>query len=313
MDMKNLLIYVLTGDFGLLTMTPSYLLCMLGPLITAFYFVQNLLAESGLLYRLANVCDRPLSKIGLSGSTLIPMLLGFGCTTVALAAISVHPDKRQRLIGSILLSIMIPCSAQVAIIFTMAFLMHARYTFIYIIFITSTFMLLSLFLNAFIPGFKGRPAAVSLPALRIPAVKKILISSIKSGLLFLKETAGPFVFGSLIVSLLTYIGCFSKLCAWFAPVTQGFLHLPQQAASLFMLSIIKRDLGAAGLLSIVQNGGFTEGEITVCLIILTLFVPCFASVILLFKQQKPAEAIAIWLGSFILSMLAGKLASLLLL
>lgn len=275
--------------------------------------MQGSLEESGLLYKLASCCDKPLSHLGLSGNALIPMLLGFGCTTVALAAVQILPSKRERLIASVILSIIVPCSAQVAIIIALSFLLNVKYVLLYIIFITTTFFILSYTLNLLIPGIVNAPKKIIQPPLKFPNFKKILIHSVKSGINFLRETATPFVIGSIIVSLLTYTNCFAKLSLWFSPITNTFLHLPNEATSLFMLSMIKRDLGAAALLSIVKAGTFTQAEITVCLIILTLFVPCFASVVLLFRQQKPPTAISIWLGSFVISMCVGKVASLLML
>ena len=96
---------------------------------------------------------------------------------------------------------------------------------------------------------------------------------------------------------------------WFAPLTVGFLNVPENAANLFVMSIIKRDLGAAGFYSMVQNGSFTQKEILVTLIVLTLFVPCFASQMILFKQGRPLAAVLIWVGSFLIAFSVGGLVS----
>jgi len=71
------------------------------------------------------------------------------------------------------------------------------------------------------------------------------------------------------------------------------------------MSIIKRDLGAAGFYSMVTNGAFTQKEILITLIVLTLFVPCFASQMILFKQGKALTATLIWIGSFIIAFSVG--------
>ena len=78
------------------------------------------------------------------------------------------------------------------------------------------------------------------------------------------------------------------------------------------MSIVKRDFGAAGLLSVIEQSSFTYRQLTVSMLILSLFVPCFASLIILFKQEGFAKALSIWAGSLALSILVGKLASLLL-
>ena len=97
-----------------------------------------------------------------------------------------------------------------------------------------------------------------------------------------------------------------QLCA---PITTEFLRVPENAANLFVMSIIKRDLGAAGFYSMVTDGDFTQKEILITLIVLTLFVPCFASQMILFKQGKAPTAILIWIGSFMIAFTAGGLIS----
>lgn len=313
MDTSTLLGYLLFGDFGILTMTPTYLFGLLFPLITVFYFFIACLEESRLFYRIANRCDKPLLKIGLSGHSLIPMLMGFGCVTVALASLSLLESKRERLIASVLLCVIVPCSAQTAIIVALAFLLPPGCFFVYVVMIFLTFLALSLLLNTILPRELILNQKFREVPLRKPPFKKILQQSVKSGITFVAETAFPFVVGSIIISFLSYMNCFSALSVWLAPFTEGFLRLPKEASNLFILSIIKRDLGVAGLLSVIQSGSFTDEQLAVCLTIMTLFVPCFASVIILFKQEKPPAAILVWLGSFVIAMAVGKLASLLIL
>jgi Fe2+ transport system protein B len=124
---------------------------------------------------------------------------------------------------------------------------------------------------------------------------------------FLKDSGPAFFIGSLAISVLDYFNGFMVLREWFAPVTVGFLHLPENATNLFIMSIIKRDLGAAGFYTMVKNGSFTQPEILVTLTVLTLFVPCFASQMVLFKQEKAVTAVLIWIGSFFIAFMAGWL------
>ena len=69
------------------------------------------------------------------------------------------------------------------------------------------------------------------------------------------------------MAVLDYYNGFMYLRRWFAPITVDFLKIPENAANLFVLSIIKRDLGAAGFYSMVMNGGFTQREILITLIV----------------------------------------------
>ncbi|MDD4390014.1 MAG: hypothetical protein PHW03_04360 [Eubacteriales bacterium] len=95
--------------------------------------------------------------------------------------------------------------------------------------------------------------------------------------------------------------------------TQGFLNLPSEASPIFLLGLIKKDLSATAMLTIVTMGGFSQGEIVVCLIMLTFFVPCMASLAVLIRREKLPVSLLIWFGSLIIATIAGKLASLLIL
>jgi ferrous iron transport protein B len=299
---------LLIGQYGVLTMTPAYLFGLLLPLVAGFYFFQHVLDESRLFPRIAKFLNKPLKLLGLSGNAIVPLVLGLGCVTVALVSTSILGSKRERLIASVLLCIAVPCSAQVAIIISFAFLLNIRYFLFYLFVIFCIFLLLGLLLNLLLPGVL-QPAAVSVPPLRFPDLKMITKNTAKEAVLFLKDTVPAFLIGGIAVSILDYYNGFMKLREWCAPITSGFLKIPENATNLFVMSIIKRDLGAAGFYSMVRDGSFTQKEILITLIVLTLFVPCFASQMILFKQGKAVSAILIWIGSFVIAFSVGGFVS----
>jgi len=299
---------LLIGQYGILTMTPAYLFGLLLPLVTAFYFLQHVLDESRLLPRIARLLNKPLHLLGLNGNAIIPFILGFGCVTVALVSTSILGTRRERFIASVLLSIAVPCSAQVAIIVSFAFLLDPGYFLLYLFVIFSVFILLGILMNLLLPGALKSEDLPALP-LVFPDLKRIIKNTAKEAVSFLKSTVPTFLIGGSAVSVLDYFNGFMKLRAWCAPITVEFLKIPENAANLFVMSIIKRDLGAAGFYSMVTNGSFTQKEILVTLIVLTLFVPCFASQMILFRQEKPLFAILVWIGSFAVAFSVGGLVS----
>ncbi|MDF2655643.1 MAG: feoB [Bacillota bacterium] len=299
---------LLIGPYGMLTMTPAYLFGLLLPLVAAFFLFRHLLEDSHLLPRIANVLDRPFHLIGLNGNAIIPILLGFGCVTVALVSTSILGTKRERLIASVLLCISVPCSAQVAIIFSFAFMLGLKYFLLYLLVITLIFILLGALMNLLLPGAL-QPSVLPTPPLQLPDLKKNIKTTVNETVEFLKDAVPTFLIGGTFICILDYYNGFMKLRQWFAPLTVDFLNVPENAANLFVMSIIKRDLGAAGFYSMVQNGSFTQKEILVTLIVLTLFVPCFASQMILFKQGKPIAATLIWAGSFFIAFSIGGLVS----
>ncbi len=299
---------LLIGQYGILTMTPAYLFALLLPLVTGFYFLQHLLDESYLFPRIAKYLNKPFHLLGLNGNAIVPFVLGLGCVTVALVSTTILGSKRERLIASALLCIAVPCSAQVAIIFSFAFLLNRNYFLLYILVIICVFLLLGCLLNLLLPGTL-QPAVLPTPPLRFPDLKKITKNTAGEAVSFLRDTVPAFVFGGMAVSILDYYNGFMRLREWCAPITVSFLRIPENATNLFVMSIIKRDLGAAGFYSMVSNGSFTQKEILITLIVLTLFVPCFASQMILFKQGKALTATLIWIGSFVIAFSVGGLVS----
>lgn len=299
---------LLIGQYGILTMTPAYLFALLLPLVTGFYFLQHLLDETCLFPRIAKYLNKPFHLLGLNGNAIVPFVLGFGCVTVALVSTTILGSKRERLIASALLCIAVPCSAQVAIIFSFAFLLNLHFFLLYLLVTFGVFLLLGILLNLLLPGTL-QPAVLPTPPLRFPDLKKIAKNTATEAVSFLKDTVPTFVLGGMAVSILDYYNGFMRLRAWCAPITVEFLRIPENATNLFVMSIIKRDLGAAGFYSMVSNGSFTQKEILITLIVLTLFVPCFASQMILFKQGKALTATLIWIGSFVIAFSVGGLVS----
>src|SRR5262249_11127505 len=106
----------LSGEYGILTLTATYLLALLFPLVVGFYLALAILEDSGYLPRLAVLVDRLLNKVGLNGRAIIPLILGLGCVTMATVTTRLLSTRREKIIASALLGIAIPCSAQLGIV-----------------------------------------------------------------------------------------------------------------------------------------------------------------------------------------------------
>ena len=107
---------ILAGEFGVLTMTPTYLIGVILPLVTGFYLLLSVLEDSGYLPRIAALADRSLTAVGLNGRAVIPLILGLGCVTMGTLTTRILGSKRERFIATALMAIAVPCSAQIAVI-----------------------------------------------------------------------------------------------------------------------------------------------------------------------------------------------------
>ena len=92
------------------------------PIIVVMFFFLSILEDTGYMARVAFVMDKLLRKIGLSGRSFVPMLIGFGCTVPAVMATRTLPSARDRRL-TILLTPFMSCSAKIPIyaVFTAAF------------------------------------------------------------------------------------------------------------------------------------------------------------------------------------------------
>ena len=143
---------LLIGEFGILTMAPIYILGLLLPLIVGFYILMAVLEDSGYLPRIAALVDRSLTSLGLNGKAIIPLILGFGCVTMATMTTRILGTKREKIIATFLLGLAIPCSAQLGVIAGLISQLGAYYTIVYVLTILAVFIIAGTLLNKFMPG-----------------------------------------------------------------------------------------------------------------------------------------------------------------
>lgn len=283
----SLFYWIFFGDFGLLTLTPRYLFCVLFPVMIFVGFLGAILQNT-------------------RSSHQLPLIIGLGCTTAAVAVTNPMEDGlcRRRLLW--LLILLIPCSSQIAIIAAFGAIVRMRVFLVYLGFILLFSVILLVFLWNMAP-FHGRAVSPLSPAAEKKKIHPFTI--VKEAFFSVTDTIPSFCAGSVLISTLTHFGIMEVLCDIFAPWLQSGLHLPKEAASLFILNLFKRDFGSASLLSFAESGAFNGAELVVIMVMLTFCVPCFNTTVLLFKQEKLPMAILLWLGSLCVSLFFGRLVS----
>lgn len=308
LDVKSFIGYITIGEFGILTMVPIYILGLLLPLVVGFYFFLSILEDSGYLPRIAALVDRVLTFLGLNGRAVIPMILGFGCVTMATITTRLLGSKREKFIATMLLCIAIPCSAQVGVIMGLISPLGFKALLIYVLTIFIVFVLTGTLLNKIMPG-KSTDLLIDLPPLRLPILSNVLRKTYNKSVMFLKEATPLFIIGALIISVMQFTGMLEAISTSLAPFTEGFLKLPADTARAFIMGIVRRDFGAAGLNQLVSDGLLSPSQVIVSLVAITLFVPCIAAIMVIFKERSWKESVLIWISSFVLAFLtAGILA-----
>ena len=147
------------------------------PIVVTMFFFLSIMEDSGYVARVAFFMDKLLRKIGLSGRSIVPMLIGFGCTVPAVMSTRTLPSRRDRMM-TILLTPFMSCSAKIPIygFFVAAFfpgkgglIMTGLYVLGVIIAILAALFMKSTF-------FKGEavPFVMELPNYRMPSAKNVL-------------------------------------------------------------------------------------------------------------------------------------------
>ena len=146
------------------------------PVIVTLFFFLSLLEDSGYMARVAFVMDKLLRKIGLSGRSVVPMLIGFGCTVPGVMASRTLPSERDRKM-TILLTPFMSCSAKLPIysFFAAAFFPGKGALVMVILYFTG--ILVGILMALLMRGtmFKGEavPFVMELPNYRMPGAKNV--------------------------------------------------------------------------------------------------------------------------------------------
>jgi ferrous iron transport protein B len=303
---QNSFLYtVFGGEFGVLTMSIRYIFGVLFPLVLGFYVYISILEDCGYLPRVAVISDGLLNKIGLNGRAVIPLILGLGCVTMATVSTRVLTSNRERTIASTILAITIPCSAQLGVLIAlMAKAGGVRAWAVYIAALFAVLIVMGTILNKMLPG-RSSSLILDLPPMRIPNFKNIARKTWVRTVVFLKEAAPLFVLGSLLVAVLQATHLLEAIQNGLGPAIKAALHLPVETAQVFVMGLVRRDFGAAGLYLMADR--MTEAQLLTCLMVITLFVPCFASATVIWKERGIQEGLTVLAGSWVIAFGVGAL------
>ena len=146
------------------------------PVIIVLFFFLSILEDSGYMARVAFVMDKPLRKIGLSGRSFVPMLVGFGCSVPAIMATRTLPSERDRRM-TVLLTPFMSCSAKLPIYSLLAAAFFPRYAALVMISLYLIGILMAVLCALLLKStaFRGEPVpfVMELPNYRMPSAKNV--------------------------------------------------------------------------------------------------------------------------------------------
>jgi ferrous iron transport protein B len=286
---------LIAGQYGIITLGVRYAVALILPIVTLFFIVFAIIEDSGYLPRLAMLIDRVFKGIGLTGRAVIPMVLGLGCATMATMVTRTLPTRRERVIATMLLSLAVPCSAQLGVI--LALLEgEPRAMLIWGGVIGSVFVFIGYLTAKIMPG--ERPSFyMELPPLRFPQLSNVLIKTYVRVKWYFKEILPLFILASVIIWMGQITGLFDLIVGLLRnPV--AWIGLPPEAAKIFLFGFLRRDYGAAGLYDLNKGGYLNGRQLVVSCVALTLFLPCLAQFLITARERGWKTALSI--ASFVL-------------
>lgn len=290
------------GDYGVITLGVRYAVAIILPIVGTFFLAFSIIEDSGYLPRLAMLIDRVFKRIGLNGRAVIPMVLGFGCDTMATIVTRTLETRRERLISTLLLALAIPCSAQLGV---MLGLLAGRPDLlaIWATVVAGVFLLIGFLAAQVLPG--ERPTFyMELPPLRRPTPSNVLVKTYTRMEWYFREVFPLFVLASVIIWLGRLTGLFDLTVSALVPLVR-WIGLPDEAAVAFLFGFFRRDFGAAGLYDL--RTAMSGAQLLIATTTMTLFLPCIAQFSVTIKEHGWKTALVISAFIFPFAFLVGGL------
>ncbi len=291
------------GEYGIITLGLRYAIAIIFPIVTMFFLAFAILEDSGFLPRMAMLLDKLFKKFGLSGRSVIPLVLGLGCGTMAVIVTRVLESRRERMIATLMLAVAIPCSAQLGIMLGIAPDFKALTVWAASVF--SVLMVIGVLAGKYMPG-QEPVFYMEIPSLRLPSISNILMKTVSRLEWYFREVIPIFIAISLAIWAGRITGIFDVIVSALA-VPSSLLGLPEKMGEVFLYGFFRRDYGTAGLYDLVSQGILDYKQTLISMVVLTLFVPCIAQFSMMTKERGLRFAAVTVLTAILIAFSAGML------
>ena len=277
------------------------------PYLFPFLFGLALLEDVGYLPRVAFLMDAFMHRIGLHGKAVIPGILGYGCNVPAVMATRIMESPRDRFIAA-LIAAMVPCAARMTIIFGLVgyYLGGNAALGIYIlnmIVIALSGALMSRLLPEVTPGM-----VLEIPVYQAPRLKITLMKTWLRLKDFIVIAWPLLIIGSCILGLAEAFKLSDLINGILSPITV-FLGLPFETGMTLIFGVLRKELSMLMLFQALGTNELqtvmTKAQILVFTVFVVFYIPCVATIGVLYKQIR-AKATAIIVGfTFVIALILG--------
>ena len=298
----NWLYELLVGEYGIFTLGVRYAVAIVLPIVGTFFIAFSVIEDTGYFPRLAMLVDRLFKRIGLNGRAVIPLVLGFGCDTMATIVTRTLETVRERIIATILLALAIPCSAQLGVILGLLSEVPGSLL-VWSLTLAVIFLFIGFLSARLVPGEQPM-FYMEIPPLRMPQPRNVLVKTLTRMQWYFLEIFPLFILASVMLWAGKMTGALDWLVKAMSPAMLA-LGLPTEVSAAFIFGFFRRDFGAAGLYDLQSAGLLNPVQLTVAAVTLTLFVPCVAQFLVMFKERGGKVAAGIFVFVTLLAFSVG--------
>ncbi|MBN2627573.1 MAG: ferrous iron transporter B [Spirochaetales bacterium] len=276
---------MLVGDYGIITLGLIAAIATVLPVLTVFFFFFAVIEDTGYLPNLMVLLRKMGEKLGLSGKSLMPLLLGFGCKTMATLSTKSITSRKEKIIAIFLIGFAIPCSAQMGL--NMAILGQAGIAafLVALVFLIVAETGAGLILNRVLPAQHSFPFIQELPPFRWPRLTALFRKTGHRIMNFLRESLVVFMIAAVCLYILDVTGLLLAMKHIAAPVVVHWLGLPIDMVEGLLLIIARNEAGAGYILRLASDGGLTVRQTILAVVLTTMFVPCFANMVAMVRES----------------------------
>ncbi len=280
------------GEFGLVSMGLNLAFGVLLPVLFTFYIFYGLMEDSGYLQRLSMLLDNLFRKMGMNGKGVMPLIMGLSCITMAIMTARMLDTKKEKFIVSLLLTLGIPCAPLFAVMFVIFGRLHWSAMVVVFGTIVVKILIAGFIANKLVPGQRGA-FIIEVPPLRLPDIQPIFRRAVIRLTSFLREAVPIFLLASILLFAFDRLGGLNALRALASPAVKWLLGLPEHSVEILVMTLVRREAGAALLDQFFRQGYFNGVQAVVILIVMTSLLPCVNAIIVLFKERGWQQAAAI--------------------
>jgi ferrous iron transport protein B len=281
----------LIGDYGVLSLGLANAFLTILPILTVFFIAFNILEDIGYIPNLSVLTRRIFDKIGLSGSAIMPLVLGFGCKTMATLTTKSLRSKKERYIAIYLIAFAIPCAAQMALNMSILGRMGIRAFTIAFSVLVFVEIAAGVVLNKILKEEQRSDFLQELPAIRLPNPKAVIVKTYYRLWWFIKEAVPVFIYAAVILFIIDKAGILGAVKNLLSPVMNSFLGLPVQMVDALILCMARHEAAAGLIIKLIKAGQLNYIQCIVAVTITTMFVPCFANIMAMVKELGTRRAL----------------------